>query len=257
MSFQISAVVITRNEERNIARCLESLQGVADEVLVLDSGSTDGTIAIAQALGANVHQLAWQGYGPTKNHGHALAKYDWILSLDADEALSPELKQSLLQLKATDLSAVTIGQVNRLSNYLGRWMHYSGWQPDYCVRLFHRYFANWNSSPVHEVLEYKGEKRIQKLAGNLLHYTLPTIADHLATINRYSSLHAERYVQAGKRFRYWHIWIAPWWKFLNMYLVKRGFLDGREGFWLAYFSAFDRLVRALKHRELEKARKAH
>jgi glycosyltransferase involved in cell wall biosynthesis len=256
MPFRITAVIIALNEARNIARCVKSLREVADEILVLDSGSTDNTVALAQTAGATVLQVQWQGFGPTKNLGNDRAQHDWILTLDADEELTPELRREIVDLKAGPEPAATrIFCINRLSNYLGRWMRHSGWQPDWRVFLFHRSNGRWNAEAVHEQLVYVQPVSETRLKGALLHYTLPTLADHLNTINRYSSLHAERYMAAGKRFRWWHLWLAPAWKFIAQYLLRLGFLDGREGFWLAWFSALDRQIRALKHRELEQARK--
>ena len=166
----ISAVIITHNEERNIGRCLESLRGVADEVIVVDSGSTDATEAICVAAGARFVRHDWEGYSGQKNYANGLASHPWLLSIDADEALSPQLRESILRLKEKGFDAETVYSMNRLTNYCGRWIRHCGWYPDACVRLWHTGVATWDGL-VHEELRYSTNVRHAKVEGDLWHYS--------------------------------------------------------------------------------------
>lgn len=238
----ISAVIITQDEERNIARCLDSLAGVADEVVVVDSGSTDATAEICASHNSQFSILnfqfhKWQGYDCQKNHANSLATHPWVLSIDADEALSPTLRKSLLTLKATEPDIHTVFDVNRLNNYCGHWIHHSGWYPDRKTRLWYRDTAQWTGS-VHEELRYTCVPRHILLDGDLLHYTYYSVADHAARQVKYATLAAEKSLNEGKRVRSSDLWIKPAWTFFRNYLLRLGFLDGHAGYIVCRMSAF-------------------
>jgi len=224
---KISAVIITKNEAMNIARCLKSLQTVVEEILVIDAFSTDATVTIAQELGAKVIQTEWEGYSQNKNYGNQLAKYDWILSVDADEVLSPELISSIRALK---LEKNHIYSINRLNNYCGQWIKYCSWHPDWNNRLFHRKTARWKGDFVHEklVAHTTNGKNI-RLKGLLYHYSYQNSTDHWRRIERYAQLSAQQLFQDGKKATFVKLWIAPIIRFIKTYFIKRGFLDGKAG----------------------------
>ena len=223
---KISAVIITKNEATNIARCLQSLQAVVAEILVIDAFSTDETVKIAQELGAKVIQTKWEGYSQNKNYGNQFAKHDWILSIDADEVLSPELMHSIQALK---LEQNNIYSINRLNNYCGQWIKYCGWHPDWNNRLFHRKTAKWKGDFVHEKLTFSSATKIIRLEGLLYHYSYQNSADHWQRIERYAQLSAQQLFQNGKKATFIKLWLAPVARFIRTYFIKLGFLDGRAG----------------------------
>ncbi len=248
-SIKLSVVIITKNEEHNIARCLDSLKDVADEVIVLDSYSTDNTAGIVQQRGYTLVQRKWEGFSDSKNHANSLATGDYILSIDADEVLSDKLKLSILAFKKQpDADAC---EVNRLTNYCGKWIRHSGWYPEYKLRIFKREAARWKGS-IHEELEFSSPpQKIKKLQGDLLHYSYPTVESHLKKMFPYASLAAERDFQKGKKYFFvTHAILKPMWMFIKKYIISLGFLDGLYGFVIAVLSSFDRFLRYLKYREL-------
>jgi glycosyltransferase involved in cell wall biosynthesis len=186
----ISVIIITKNEEINIGRCIQSVQQVADEVIVIDTFSTDKTTKIATELGAQVVSKEWLGYGPQKNFGNNLAQYEYILALDADEALDETLSSEILKLKnQNQLNGVY--ELNRMTNYCGKFIKHSGWYPDRKIRLFPKKEAHWDDSPVHEkLIPHKGQG-ISQIPGHLLHYSFYSISEHWERINKYSDIEAE------------------------------------------------------------------
>ncbi|MBK6883287.1 MAG: glycosyltransferase family 2 protein [Flavobacteriales bacterium] len=245
----ISAVIITRNEAHNIERCIVSLKGLVDEVIVVDAESTDATHTIAEQAGAQVIIRAWTDYTDQKNFANAKAKSPYILSMDADEAVSPVLRASLL----TAISAGLKGayQVDRLTNYCGTWVRHGGWYPDPKVRLFAKADACWEGTHVHEELRLKNGTPITALKGDLLHYSYPTVQSHADRIERYSELHARKLLATGKRVGPFKRWFAPVVKFIQGYVFRLGFLDGKAGWSIATLSA--RAV-SLKYTKLERLR---
>ncbi len=228
-SQNISAVIITLNEQEYIAECIVSLQKVANEIVLIDSYSTDKTVAIATQLGAKVVQTDWKGYAETKNWGNKQAANNLILSIDADEVLSQELISSLQQLKQKGVEAKTVYAFNRLNNYCGKWMKYAGWYPDTKVRLFNRNEAKWEGD-VHEKLAFTQAVTTEWLNGDLLHYSIKDKADHKAREKKYAKLakpYANKLIAAFSAVA----------KFLKMYIVKQGFRAGKLGFQLAWISA--------------------
>jgi glycosyltransferase involved in cell wall biosynthesis len=230
---KISATIITLNEERKIARAMESLR-CCDEIVVVDSGSTDRTPDIASKLGAKVIDCPWGGYARQKNFAAEHASYDWILSIDADEALSEALEGEIWQIKKNGprFDGYTMP---RLAQYMGRWILHSGWYPDRKVRLYHREKAEWVGEFVHESVLVKGT--IGHLDSDLLHFTCDSLSEHLKTMDRYTTLAAEQLISQGGVVRMRHLLLNPPWTFLRSYVLQRGFLDGPEGLTIAYMAA--------------------
>ena len=232
----ISAVIITKNEAGNIARCILAVQQVAAEVLIIDAFSTDETVPIAKALGAKVCQKTWIGYAHNKNYGNQVAQYDWILSIDADEVLSPTLISTIQQLT---LANNTIYAVNRLVNYEGQWVKHSGWHPDWKVRLFNRQTTKWAATDlVHERLLYPSSNRQVRLNGVVYHYSYKNSADHWQRIEQYAQLSAQQLVAAGKKATFIKLYLAPIARFIRTYFLKKGFLDGRLGWRISCRNAY-------------------
>lgn len=230
---ELTAVIITLNEERNLSRCLASLQGVANEVLVLDSHSTDGTVDIAQQFGATLITVSWQGYSATKNEGNRLAKNNLILSIDADEALSPELAMAINRAKNETGVAYTM---NRLNNYCGTWVRHTGWYPDRKLRLFDRRHLQWSGS-VHETLGPQ-PKASTHLNGDLLHYSYATVAEHLAQTDKFTTLSAREMFDRGVRLAFVRMLVSPVVSFMKFYFLKLGFLDGMAGLRVSAITAY-------------------
>jgi glycosyltransferase involved in cell wall biosynthesis len=239
---KLSAVIITYNEARNIKRCISSLQGVADEIVVVDSHSTDATPSICKGLGVQFHQRDWKGYSKQKNYGNGLASNDWILSIDADEALSDELKESILKIKET--SKEFNYSFNRLTNYCGKWIRNCGWYPDTKIRMFNRTQDDWQGE-VHEKLTVDPNS-VKKLKGDLLHYSYHSVSDHVQRIDKYSTLGAEELKANGKRASVFNILFNPWLKFNRMYFLQLGFLDGLEGFTISLITAYGTFLKYIK-----------
>jgi len=188
---RISAVIITQNESRNIGRCLVSLKDIADEVVVVDSGSTDDTESICREMGATFQHHDWEGYSGQKNYAETLATGEWILSIDADEALSDELRESLLLLKTSKAAADTVYSFCRLTNYCGTWIKHCGWYPDEKIRLWRKGICEWDGV-VHEELKFHTPVKRQHLNGDLLHYSYYSVEEHAARQVRYATLAAEK-----------------------------------------------------------------
>jgi glycosyltransferase involved in cell wall biosynthesis len=234
---KISAAIITLNEEENLGRCLASLAGVADEVVVVDSGSTDGTERVAREGGAAFLRQRWLGYGPQKNLAADRTAHDWVLSLDADEALSDELRAALLRLKAEGPRAGAY-EMNRLNWYCGRFLRHSGWYPDRKVRLWRKGEARWDDASIHELVAVRPGAQVEHLPGDLLHYTIRDRAQHLRTIERFTTLSAEALARDGKQGETWKRFVSPVATFLRGYVLKAGFLDGRAGWDVCRLSAY-------------------
>jgi glycosyltransferase involved in cell wall biosynthesis len=249
-AIRISAAIITYNEERNIARVIESLR-CCDEILVLDSGSTDRTVEIARTLGARVVETFWHGYAAQKNIAVELAANDWILALDADESLSEALEAEIWQIKKAGprYDGYTMP---RLAQYLGRWILHGGWYPDRKVRLFDRRKAKWVGQYVHESVKVEG--RIGHLESNILHFTCNSLPEHLRAMDRYTTLAAEELVAQGVEITIGKILFDPPWTFCRSYILKRGFLDGLEGLAIAYMAAFYNFVKYTKARYMKPGR---
>lgn len=233
---RLSVVVITFNEEKNIGRCLASVKEVADEMLVIDSNSADNTAAIATQHGARVLNHPFEGYGQQKNFGTDNAAYDWVLSLDADEELSPELAATIMQVK--EKQDFDVYEMPRLTNYCGQWIHHCGWYPDRQTRLYNRTKGRWVERKVHEYWALNTEGKTGLLKGDLLHYSFASITEHLAKIEKYTELAAREGAARGKKASLAIILFSPLWHFIDEYILKRGFLDGFAGYTICKLSAY-------------------
>lgn len=234
----ISAVIITKNEARNIGRCLASLQGVADEIVVVDTFSTDGTQAICAEYGARVIEKDWMGYSATKNFANGEARHDWILSLDADEALTEELKASILEVKKGN-GEKGIYEFNRLAFYCGKAIRRAGWYPDTKPRFFSKGAAEWKGAYVHEELVPEPGVEVRFLEGDLLHYTYYTVEEHVERARKYAGLAAQRIANSGKGGLWGRRVGSSVWRFLKMYLLKGGILEGWRGFAICRIGALE------------------
>lgn len=244
---KISAVVITKNEESNIERCLKSLTWV-DEIVVYDSGSTDQTVEIAKKIGATVYQGPWLGFGPSKDYATQQAQFDWIISVDADEEVSENLKEEIIS-RLKQLDPETGYLIPRKSRYLEKWINYGGWYPDYQLRLFNKKHSHWNQESIHEKVV---SKKTDKLTQDLFHYVFKDVEHQVMTNNRYSTLQSIEMHQKGKKFSWFHYFTKPYVKFVECYFLKLGFLDGWVGFVIARNAAYSVLLKWTKLKELNK-----
>jgi glycosyltransferase involved in cell wall biosynthesis len=240
---RITATVITLNEEHNIAAALESLSW-ADEIIVVDSESSDKTVEIAHQFTDKVIVRPWPGYSTQKNFAAEKAAHDWIFSLDADERVSDELALAIAEIKRTEDSNLAAFEFNRRSFYLGRWIKHSGWNPDYKIRLYDRRRARWTGDFVHEALAVEGP--VKRLSGDLLHYTVRDASEHHLRMDRYTTLAAEKSFQEGKRSSFISVLFSPSIVFVRSYLLKLGFLDGIPGLAIAWFASHYQFLKALK-----------
>ena len=245
----ISAIIITQNEERNIGRCLESLAGVADEIIVVDSGSTDNTEAICRKAGAHFEHHDWEGYSGQKNYANSLAACPWILSIDADEAISPTLRESMLAWKQEEQQQ-GVYRFNRLTNYCGHWIHHCGWYPDPCTRLFPKDAARWDGL-VHEQLTFTSHLSPFTLKGILLHYSYYSVEEHAKRQLHYATLAARKAHEAGKKVGAAGVWLRPKWNFFRNYILKGGILDGHAGYTVCRMSAYYTFLKYALLRELD------
>ncbi len=232
---KLSVTIITLNEERNIERCLKSVQW-ADEIVVVDSGSTDQTLDICRQYDCNIMETEWLGFGRTKQLAVDSASNDWIFSIDADEEMTPELAQRLRNILQMSEHKVYAYRINRRSFYLGKLIKHSGWNRDYPLRFFNRLYGHFNDKPVHEGVESSGE--VQEIHEMLLHYTFPTLTSHLKKIEQYSRLGALEKAERGKSAGVCGAVLRGLLEFVQIYIFKAGFLDGKRGLILAVNSAF-------------------
>ena len=242
---KISATIVTLNEERNIARAIESLT-CADEVLVVDSGSTDHTREIAERLGARVVEEPWRGYAGQKNYAASCAAYDWILSIDADESVTPDLSAEILALK-NDGPRFESYSFPRRAFYLGRWIGHSGWYPDRKLRLYDRRNAEFAGDFVHESVRVNGSTG--ELRGDLLHFTCNSLSEHLRTLDGYTTLAAREVAARGKPVPLRKLALDPAWTLVRTYILQRGFLDGPQGLSIAWMAALYTFLKYAKARQ--------
>ncbi|MEO5572776.1 MAG: glycosyltransferase family 2 protein [Bacteroidia bacterium] len=247
---KISAVVITYNEERNIERCLTSLQQVADEIIVVDSFSKDRTEEICKTFNVKFHQRTWDDFSSAKNFGNEKAANDWILSLDADEALSDELKKNIREVK--NKNATGNYKFNRLTNYCGKWIRHCGWYPDTKTRLFLRTQGDWEGT-VHEKLIIKNNSPVHYLNGDILHYSYATAEEHIMKQYKYAEASAEQLYKSGAKANFFHVYIKPLIKFFRDYFFYLGFLDGAHGYIISKISASAVYIKYKRLSELQRS----
>lgn len=243
--FKLSAVIITFNEERNIGRCLDSLAGVADEIVVVDSFSADQTEQICREKGARFVQHLFGGHIEQKNFALTQAAYPHVLCLDADEALGDALRESILAAKAD--WRFDAYRMNRRTNYCGQWINHSGWYPDRKLRLFDRRLGRWGGYNPHDRVEMNLGCTTGFLNGDLLHYSYYTVQEHYDRARKYADIAARAYYENGKRSAWWRLILSPTVKFFRNYFLYRGFLDGRAGWTICRISALETYW---KYREL-------
>ena len=250
---KVSVTIITLNEADHIAAAIASAAW-ADEVIVVDAESTDDTRGIARAHGASVHTRAWTGYVDQKNHAARLASHDWIFSLDADERITPALAAEVRAAVAGE-AAPRAYRVPRVTFHLGRWIRTTDFYPDFQTRLYDRRAASWRGKYVHESVGTDGP--VGQLTHELEHYSYRDLADHLARINRYSSLSAQQMHEGGRRARVIDLVVHPPAAFLRNYVLRKGFLDGTVGLTLSLVNAYSVLLKFAKLWELQNTRAAH
>jgi glycosyltransferase involved in cell wall biosynthesis len=230
---RITVCVIAQNEEENLPRLLSSVAEIADEIVVVDGGSTDGTAAIAAKLGAKIFARPFTNFSEQKNYAASLASNEWIFLLDADEELSSELKASVRKWKNEPPDFIAY-ETARLTWYLGAWIRHSRWYPDWQRRLYRRDKAQF-SGAIHEALRFEGKPG--RLRGDLLHYTIRTFNEHEAKVERYTSLSAKEMFDRGQRHWRAAMWLATPWSWVRHFLLGAGFLDGYRGALIAQMAA--------------------
>lgn len=244
----LSVVIITLNEEKNIERCIRSVQSVADEIVVVDSLSADDTVAIARRLGAKIVLQRFLGHLEQKNFATEQAKYDWVLSIDADEELSAELAEEIKKIKSNPTTQAY--HFNRLNNYCGHWIKHGGWYPDRKIRLYNRKAGTWKGENPHDRWTlHDNNGRPSLLKGDLLHYSYSSISDHLKKIEKYSDIAARQKVNKGEDCSILKIWLGPKWKFVKDYIIRLGFLDGYWGYIVCKLSSMENLAKYAKTRQ--------
>lgn len=233
---KISAAIITFNEERNIERCILSLSDLADEIVVVDSFSKDRTKEICLKHGVKFIEHAFPGHIEQKNYAIQQCSHDYVLSLDADEALSDELKASLFKIKNSS-NPKKAYRFNRKTNYCGKWVNYSGWYPDVKIRLFHKDAGAWGGRNPHDSYLVKDSKDLEWLKGDLLHYSYYSVEEHLKQAQKFANIAAQAMYERGEKSNQFLVWIKPIAKFIRNYILKLGFLDGAVGWKICTISA--------------------
>jgi glycosyltransferase involved in cell wall biosynthesis len=240
---KLSVIIITKNEAANIRACIESVAW-ADEIIVVDSGSTDATTEICRDLGAKVFVYDWPGFGIQKNRALSCATHEWVFSIDADERVTPQLRAAVESVLAKSADVCVSYEISRISSYCGRFMLHSGWYPDHIVRLFRRTAAKFTDDLVHERLITEG--RVGRLEGALLHYAFDDLEEVLHKVNQYSSAGAAMMQQKGRQASLSGAVLRGLWSFIRSYFLRGGLLDGREGFMLAVSNAEGTYYRYVK-----------
>jgi glycosyltransferase involved in cell wall biosynthesis len=246
----LSVVIICKNESDVIGRTLQSAEALTDDIILYDNGSSDGTQEIARSYGAQVIEGNWEGFGKTKRKGVGLARYDWVLSIDADEVIDEELRQCLLHLQLNNENFV---YEIEFKNFFGtKHLKYGEWGSDRHIRLFNRKRVNWNEASVHEQLTIDADIKILSLKGYILHQTVKDISEYTRKMTQYALLNASKYHQQGKRSSWLKLNVGPFFAFVKYYFFKFGFLDGWEGFVCARMTAFYTFLKYARLRELNR-----
>jgi glycosyltransferase involved in cell wall biosynthesis len=255
MTIPISVCIITLNEEDNIRRCLSSLD-FADEIIIVDSGSTDNTISIARDFpNISIHYRKFDTYINQKHYCKSLSRNEWILALDADEVISPELKAEILSLNNDSIKDISGFFIPRLSFYMGKWIRHGGWYPNYQMRFFRKDKGEFSGFLVHEKVTIHG--KISYFKNPLSHYSYRNISDHLKFIDRYSELCAVEKFRKGQKSGVAHAISKALWKFISMYFVRFGFLDGKVGLIIAILGSYYNFLKYIKLYELNRRKESH
>ncbi len=252
----LTVITLTLNEEQNIVPCLESVRW-ADEILVIDSGSTDKTVALARTFTDRIYTVQWEGYGAARNVGLTHASGDWILWLDADERVTPGLASEIRDIITENAGEIDGYAVARRAYFLGRWIRHCGWYPGRVTRLFRRGKGRFSETRVHEQLSIDGP--VARTRHDLIHLTDPDLQHYLRKFNRYTSLAAEDLAASGRTFSIFDLLFRPAFQFVKMYILRRGFLDGMEGFILSILSSayvFTKYAKLREHLHHQRTRPA-
>lgn len=247
----LSVSIITFNEEKNIARCLDSVKEIANEIIVVDSHSTDHTENICKEYGVKFFKQTFLGYIEQKNYALDLCKHQWVLCLDADECLSEELVSSIRKLKQlTELAdAYTM---NRCTNFCGKWIKHGTWYPDRKLRLFNKQKGKWGGTNPHDTVVIQNNSKTVFLKGDILHYSYYTVEEVLAQQNKFTTIQAKALFRQGKRSNWFKLFFNPIVAFKSGYFLKLGFLDGADGFFIAWTVAYNTMVKYYKLLRLQK-----
>ena len=248
---KLSVVIITRNEEKNIGRCIDSVKDIADEIVVIDSFSTDKTEEICKSKGVKFIQHAFAGHIEQKNYAVTLTEYPNVLSLDADEALDDVLKKNIAEVKEN--WKYDGYEMNRLTNYCGKWIKHCGWYPDRKLRLFDKRKGKWGGTNPHDKFELQAGSTTDRLKGDILHYSYYTIDDHYKQIEYFTTINAKASFDKGKHAPVWKLLFAPVIKFIKDYVIRLGFIDGQAGWQICRLSAWATYVKYKKLRALYKS----
>ncbi|MCX7862343.1 MAG: glycosyltransferase family 2 protein [Bacteroidales bacterium] len=244
---RLSVVIITFNEEKNIARCLEAALKVADEIIVVDSYSTDKTKSICLTYGVKFIEHQFEGYVKQKNFANSQASSPYILNLDADEVLSEELISSILKVKENWTCDGYL--INRITNYCGKWIKHGGWYPDKKLRLYDVRKGKWEGENLHEKFVLEKNSLLGQIKGDLYHYSYISIKQHIEQINKFTEIAAQTEAKLGRKITLLKLIMYPIWKFKRDYFIRLGFLDGYYGFIVAILSAFASFVKYAKIRQ--------
>lgn len=250
---KISAVILTLNEERSIERCILSVKNIVDEILIVDSFSSDTTAQKCISLGVRFIQHKFDGYIEQKNWAMGQAENDYILSLDADETLSPELKQSILQIKNNWCADGYM--FHRVTSYCGKWIRHGGWYPDSKIRLWDRNKGQWGGINPHDTVVMNKNSKVLKIKQDILHYSFETVFDFFQQSERFSTIAALAMFEKNKKINSLMIIVKPIWKFIKDYFIKMGFLDGYQGFVVARVNAMATFSKYIKLQFLNKKNK--
>ncbi|HLE10453.1 MAG: glycosyl transferase [Bdellovibrionales bacterium RIFOXYD12_FULL_39_22] len=250
---KLSVAIITYNEENNIGRCLHSVQNIADEIVVVDSFSTDKTAQICQKMGAKVITHTFVGHIEQKNYALTQTNYDYVLSLDGDEELGPELIAEIKEIKQnSDIAHLADGYFfNRLTNYAGHWVRYCGWYPDRKLRLFNKHKGQWSGVNPHDIIRMDVNASINYISKDILHYSYASISAHVAQTNKFTSIAAKAAFANGVRSNIFKIITRPFFKFIRDYFLKLGILDGRYGLIICSINSLSALLKYAKIFELQ------